>query len=84
MIAPSRQTPAQLLDAIARRRDGRPDPAAMSSEQRRAAGLMDLEQAAEHEHLAAVPYARAAERVHGMAPDDIWASAGGGETDAGN
>ena len=73
----ARLTPAQLLDAIARERAGRLPVAAMSNEQRRDAGLMDLGQAAEHEHLASVPHARLAERVHGPVADDIWATAGG-------
>lgn len=73
----SRLTAAQLADAIARQRDGRPDIAAMTGAERRAAGLMDLRQAAEHEHLASVPFTRLAERVRGPVPDDIWAAAGG-------
>lgn len=75
MDRPSRLTPAQLLDAIRRRRDGRPDIAAMTSEERRQAGLMDLGQAAEHEHLASIPCERLADRTHGPVPDDdIWAA----------
>ena len=70
----SRLSPVQLADAIARERAGRPDPAAMTDEERRAAGLMDLGQAAEHEHLASLPVTRLAERVKGPAPDDIWAA----------
>ena len=72
---PSRLTPAQLLDAIRRRRDGRPDLTVMTSEERRHAGLMDLGQAAEHEHLASIPCDRLAVRVRGPVPDDdIWAA----------
>ena len=62
MSRPSRLTPLQLTDAIARRRDGRPDITAMTGEERRQAGLMDVHQAAEHEHLRALPHARLAER----------------------
>ena len=75
MDRPSRMTPAQLLDAIRRRRDGRPDLTVMTSEERRQAGLMDLGQAAEHEHLASIPCDRLAERVRGpVLDDDIWAA----------
>jgi hypothetical protein len=74
----SRLTPAQLLDAIARERAGRPDVAAMADEERRAAGLMDLGQAAEHEHLRSIPHTRLAERVRGpVADDEMWATPGG-------
>ena len=73
MIAPRRQTPAQLADAIARARDGRPDIADMSNEERREAGLMTRGQAAAAERRATVPQARLAERVRGPVPDDIWA-----------
>lgn len=73
MSAPSRQTPAQLADAVARERDGRPDIAAMSNAERRQAGLMDRHQAAEHEHLTVLPHARPAERTRGAQPDDPWA-----------
>ena len=69
---PSRLTPAQLLDAIRRRRDKRPDIALMTSEERRQAGLMDLGQAAEHEHLASIPCDRLAERWIGPDPNDPW------------
>jgi hypothetical protein len=68
------QTPAQLADAIARQREGRPDKAAMSNEERTAAGLMDRHQAAEHEHLTVLPHPRLAERVRGPVPGDIWAA----------
>ena len=82
MSAPSRLTPAQQAASASRRREGRPDKAGMTNEQRRAAGLMDRRQAAEHEHLATIPHARLAERVRGPVPDDIWATPGGGEPDA--
>jgi hypothetical protein len=74
MTAASRLTAAQLNAALERERDGRPDKAAMSNEQRREAGLMTRRQAAEHEHLAALPVVRLAERVRGPVPDDPWAS----------
>jgi len=73
MIDPRRQTAAQLADAIARDRDGRPDLSAMTNEQRREAGLMTRREAAEAERRAAVPQVRLAERVRGPVPDDIWA-----------
>lgn len=73
----SRLTSAQLAAAITRQREGRPDIAAMTGEERHAAGLMDLGQAAEHEHLASIPLGRLAERVHGPDPDDMWVTPGG-------
>ena len=76
-----RMTPLQLADAIARDRDGRPDIAAMTDEERRAAGCMTLKEAVEWERLPIVPCARPAERSRGPMPDDIWAA--GGETGAG-
>lgn len=72
----SRQTVAQRAAAIFRRRDGRPDIAHMSNEERRRAGLMDRQQAAEHERLAIVPHVRTADRSRGMDPDDMWADPG--------
>ena len=66
-------TPLQLTEAISRDRDGRPDLAAMTDGERRAAGCMTLKEAVEWERLPIVPYARAAERVHGPVADDIWA-----------
>lgn len=72
----SRMSPVQLADAIARERAGRPDPSVMTDEERRAAGLMDLGQAAEHEHLASLPVTRLAERVRGPVPADPWATPG--------
>jgi hypothetical protein len=80
MSGASRQTPAQQLDRLRRLRDGRPDVSAMTSEQRREAGLMTVQEAAEHEHLASVPHMRLAERVRGPVPDDPWA--GGAPDDA--
>ena len=74
-------TPAQLAAASARERDGRPDKAAMSGEERHDRGLMDWGEAAEHERLATLPHVRLAERTKGPVPDDIWAVAGG-EPDA--
>ena len=78
----SRLTQAQQADAHARRRDGRPDIAAMSNGERRRAGLMDRRQAAEHEHLTVLPHPRLADRVRGRMPDDIWTVPAGGEPDA--
>lgn len=72
-------SPAQQADLIARRREGRPDIAAMTNEERRAAGLMDIGQAAEHEHLRSLPVTRMAERTRGPVPDDIWATDPGDE-----
>ena len=77
MDRPSRLTAAQLADAIRRRREGRPDITVMSAEERRDLGLMDIGQAAEHEHLASIPCDRLADRSQGPVPDDIWA----GESD---
>jgi hypothetical protein len=74
MTAPSRQTAAQLADALLRHRDGRPDITAMTNEQRREAGLMTRGQAAEHEHLIVLPHPRLAERCKGPVPGDIWAA----------
>lgn len=65
---------AQQADLAARRREGRPDIAAMSSDERSAAGLMTVGQAAEHERLRSLPHARLAERVKGRVPDDLWAA----------
>lgn len=73
-------TDLQLAAAITRERDGQPDIAAMSDEERRAAGRMTLQEAVEWERLPIVPCARPAERVHGPDPDDIWTTGGG--TDA--
>ena len=73
MIAPRQQTPAQLLDAIARERGGRPDIAAMTNEERLAAGLMTRGQAAVAERHASIPQVRLADRVRGPDSDDMWA-----------
>lgn len=77
MIARSRLTPAQQVAATERRLKGRPDKAAMTDEERRAAGLMDLQQAAEHELLASTPYQRpsATTTTRAPDPDDPWAGA---------
>ena len=74
-------TDLQLADALARERDGRPDIASMTGDERQAAGCMTLREAVEWERLPIVPCARPAERLHDPDPDDIWAT--GGETDAG-
>lgn len=74
----SRLSPAQQAAAVFRRRDGRPDKAAMSNEERRSLGLMDRRQAVEHERLAILPHLRLAERARGPVPGDIWVTAGGG------
>ena len=68
----SRLSPAQHAAAVARRREGRPDKAAMSNQERHRAGLMTRQQAAEHEHLASLYHPRLADRVRGFLPDDIW------------
>lgn len=70
MSARSLMTPAQLTDKAERSRDGRPDKAAMSNRLRRALGLMDRQQAAEHERLRVLPHARLADRTHGPVPED--------------
>jgi hypothetical protein len=82
MNGSSRLTAAQQADIIARSRDGRPDKAAMSNEERRRHGLMDRRQAAEHERLSVIPCTRPADRLRGPDPDDIWASPAGGSPDA--
>jgi hypothetical protein len=69
-MSASRQTPAQLADAAARARDGRPDKTVMSNQERLAAGLMDRGQAAEHERLVTLPHERLAERVRGPVDGD--------------
>lgn len=73
MSISSQRTDMQMAEEMRRRRDGRPDKTLMTSEERRAAGLMDLQQAAEHERLAAHTHWRRAERVRGMDPADPWA-----------
>ncbi len=69
-------TPAQLKDRAERIREGRPDKAAMSNRLRRALGLMDRQQAAEHERLRQLPHARLAERSRKPLADDPWATGG--------
>lgn len=66
-------SPAQQADIIARRREGRPDIASMTDEERAAAGLMTTGQAARHERLRSLPHPKLAERLHGPDPDDPWA-----------
>jgi hypothetical protein len=75
-------SPAQQSAAALRAREGRLDTAAMSNRLRRALGLMDRRQAAEHEHLIVLPHARLADRTRGPVPDDIWVLPAGGEPDA--
>lgn len=82
MSGASRLTPAQQSAAALRAREGRLDTAAMSNRLRRALGLMDRRQAAEHEHLRVLPHARLADRTRGPVPDDIWLLPAGGEPDA--
>lgn len=82
MNGASRLTPAQQSAEARRAREGRLDTAAMSNRLRRALGLMDRRQAAEHEHLITLPHARLADRTRGPVPDDIWVLPAGGEPDA--
>lgn len=82
MNGASRMSPAQQSAAALRAREGRLDTAAMSNRLRRALGLMDRRQAAEHEHLIVLPHARLADRTRGPVPDDIWVLPAGGEPDA--
>ena len=81
MSGASKLSPAQQQAEARRVREGRLDTAAMSNRLRRALGLMDRQQAAEHERLRTLPHARLAERTRGPVPDDIWVTAGG-EPDA--
>ena len=67
-------TDLQLADAIARERDGRPDIAAMTDEERHASGLPTRQEAVEWERIPIVPQSRPAERLQGPDPDDIWAA----------
>ena len=76
MMTASRLSPAQRAARTWRLRDGRPDKAFMSNEQRRALGLMDRQQAVAHERLTIIPHPRLADRVRGPQPDDIWATGG--------
>jgi hypothetical protein len=82
MSGVSRLSPAQQSAESRRVREGRLDTAAMSNRLRRALGLMDRRQAAEHERLATLPHTRPAMRSRGPVPDDIWALPAGGESDA--
>lgn len=72
MAPRSLMSSAQLADADARRREGRPDIAAMTNDERTAAGLMTRRQAAQHERLRVLPHPHPAERIHGPDPDDPW------------
>jgi hypothetical protein len=67
-------SPAQQSAAIARQREGRMDTSVMSNRLRRALGLMDRQQAAEHERLRQLHHPRLADRLRGIDPDDIWAT----------
>lgn len=80
MNGASRMTPAQQSAEAQRVREGRLDTAAMSNRLRRTLGLMDRQQAAEHERLRTLPHARLAERSRKPLVDDPWAT--GGESDA--
>lgn len=71
---------AQQKARAERIREGRLDTAAMSNRLRRALGLMDRQQAAEHERLRTLPHARLAERSRKPLTDDPWAVRG--ESDA--
>ena len=81
MSAASYLTPAQQSAKAQRVREGRLDTAAMSNRLRRALGLMDRQQAAEHERLRTLPHARLAERSRKPLPDDIWVLPAGGDPD---
>lgn len=82
MNGASRLTSAQQSAAALRVREGRLDTAAMSNRLRRALGLMDRRQAAEHERLTILPHARLADRSRGPVPDDIWLLPIGGDGNA--
>lgn len=82
MNGASHLSPAQQSAKAQRVREGRLDTAAMSNRLRRALGLMDRQQAAEHERLRTLPHARLAERSRKPLPDDIWMLPAGGESDA--
>jgi len=77
MSGVSRLTAAQQQAEVRRVREGRLDTTAMGNRLRRALGLMDRRQAAEHERLTILPHARLAVRAHGPDPEDIWATGGG-------
>ena len=76
MTGVSRLSAVQQQAEVRRVREGRLDTAAMGNRLRRALGLMDRQQAAEHERLTILPHMRLAVRAHGPDPDDIWAAAG--------
>ena len=84
MSGVSRLSAAQQQAEVRRAREGRLNTAAMGNRLRRALGLMDRQQAAEHERLTVLPHTRLAVRAHGPDPEDIWVSrdlplpAGGG------
>jgi hypothetical protein len=75
----SRLTAAQQTAKAERARTGRIDTAAMSNRLRRALGLMDRRQAAEHEHLASLQHTRLAERSRDIDLGGIWAVRGSDE-----
>ena len=64
----------QLAAQVERQRDGRPDMARMTNEERHAAGLPTRREAIEWERIPIVPQSRPVERLHGPDPDDIWAT----------
>lgn len=66
----------QQSEEARRIREGRLDTAAMSNRLRRALGLMDRQQAAEHERLRTLPHARLAQRSRKPLADDPWATGG--------
>ena len=77
MNGASRLSQTQQKARAERIREGRLDTAAMSNRLRRALGLMDRQQAAEHERLRQLPHARLAMRTRGPVPEDeIWATGG--------
>jgi len=70
-------TAAQQQAEARRVHEGRLNTTVMGNRLRRALGLMDRRQAAEHERLTILPHARLAVRAHGPDPEDIWATGGG-------
>lgn len=74
MSGASYLSPAQQSAEARRVREGRLDTAAMSNRLRRALGLMDRRQSAEHERLRTLPHARLAERTRKPLADDPWAT----------
>ncbi len=79
MSGASRLSAAQQQAEARRVREGRLNTAAMGNRLRRALGLMDRRQAAEHERLIILPHARLAVRAHGPDPEDIWVTGGGSD-----